>query len=345
MGRRVYGVAVVLGLCAALVVAMLSPALVEAQKKEILFSVGDPFYPERTEYLGITTYMNTLLGRIQTHPVLKDRYTLKAMDKGTLFSNQDEALGAISAGTLHFTYSGPHFLEALYPAWKLLEAPGVINDWAHFLRVMDTPAWKELQEKMVKEKGVTILKWAFDTGSWFIFTSKGPINRVEDFKGQKIRYPGGTAFSKALAGLGTTGVAVPYTEVVTGLQTKMFDGVLTDFPGCVAAYELPRYTKYAVLIPVAIQPICIVVNTKWWESLAPDVRDALNAPFERIEMESFFRKTEQAFIKGWADNPNLALCQPKKEEVVRAQKIMKDAIQEVISSVDAKYIQAIDSVR
>ena len=345
MRARVWKASIVSGMLAILMICLLMPVQVEARKSEILFAVGNPFYPEQTEFLGITIYMNTLLGRIQTHPSLKDKFRLKAMDKGTLFSNQNDALEAISMGTLHLTYSGPHFLEALYPAWKLLEAPGVIEDWAHFMRVLDTPAWKELENKMAKDKGVKILKWAFDTGTWFIFTSKGPINVAADFKGQKIRYPGGAAFSKALAGLGVTGVAVPYTEVVTGLQTKMFNGVLTDFPGGMGFYELDRYTKYAVLIPVAIQPICIIVNTKWWESLSPVERDALNAPFERIDMEPFFRQTEGRFINEWRNNPKLELCQPKKEEIVKVQRIMKDSIQGVISDVDPKYIQAIDSVR
>ncbi len=345
MRARVWGRSIFFGVLIALIISVLMPVKTEARKTEILFAVGNPFYPEQTEFLGITIYMNTLLGRIQTHPSLKDKYALKAMDKGTLFSNQNDALEAISMGTLHLTYSGPHFLEALYPAWKLLEAPGVIQDWAHFLRVLETPAWKELANKMAKEKGVTILKWAFDTGSWFIFTSEGPINVAEDFKGQKIRYPGGEAFSKALAGLGITGVAVPYTEVVTGLQTKMFNGVLTDFPGGMGFYELPRYTKYAVLVPVAIQPICIVVNTKWWESLSPEEREGLNAPFERIDMEPFFRKTERGFIQEWDNNPSLELCRPKKEEAVRIQKIMKDSIKGVVSDIDPKFIQAIDSVR
>jgi hypothetical protein len=74
-------------------------------------------------------------------------------------------------------------------------------------------------------------------------------------------------------------------------------------------------------------------------------RDALNAPFERIDMEPFFRKTEGRFINEWSNNPKLELCQPKKEEIVKVQRIMKDSIQGVISDVDPKYIQAIDSVR
>jgi TRAP-type C4-dicarboxylate transport system substrate-binding protein len=46
--------------------------------------------------------------------------------------------------------------------------------------------------------------------------------------------------------MGTTPISLPYTEVVTALQTNMIDGLLTDMFGAFYFYDLPRYTKYCV---------------------------------------------------------------------------------------------------
>ena len=313
--------------------------------EEIVFSTAGPMYPAFAEQIGINVYLNSLLGLTQTHPALKGKYTLKIYDKGMLYGNQNEALEAVSNGALQMTYSGPHFLEELDPAWKLGETPGVFGSWDHFLRAMETPAWKALHEKMAKEKGVTIIRWVFDTGTWFMFTKTGPINSMADIKGQKIRFAGGEAFAKALKGLNTVPIALPYTEVVTALQTNMIEGLLTDFTGGVGFFELPRHTNYAVLVPFGNQPICMVANTKWWESLDPKVREALSIPFDQVDMAKFYTGFEQKGIQAWRNNPNLTAVEFDQNEVKKWQDNMKASFSDMFTKIPPQYLEAIESTR
>ena len=215
------------------------------------------------EAMAMNMYIGALDYRMRTYHALKGKYSLKYIS--TLFSDPNECLTGVASGAAEMTFSGPHYLEQLEPAWKAVESPGVFESWDHFMRTMNTPAWKKLNEKMAKEKGITILKWMASAGDWYLYTSKGPVNSMADLKGQKIRFAGGEGFSKALKAMGTTPISLPYTEVVTGLQTNMIDGLLTDMFGAFYFYDLPRYTKYCVKHTWAIQPLCIVVNTKWWE--------------------------------------------------------------------------------
>lgn len=325
---------------------LLTPGTVLAGKaKKIVMSTATPMYPAFAEQIGVNLYINSLIGLTQTHPELKDKYVFKIYDKGMLYGNQSEALEAVANGALQMTYSGPHFLEELDPAWKLGETPGVFKDWAHYLRAMDTPAWKALHQKMADEKGVTIIKWLFDTGTWYMFTNTGPVNSMADIKGQKIRFAGGEAFAKALKGLNTTPIALPYTEVVTALQTNMIEGLLTDFTGGVGYFELPRHTKYAVLVPFGNQPICMVANTKWWNSLPEKVRDALKVPFDQIDASSFYSRFEQAAIGKWEADPGLTAVKFAPNEVAGWQKTMRDAFKDMFGKIDPALINAIESVR
>ena len=326
--------------------SLIVPGTVMAGKaKKIIMSTATPMYPAFAEQIGINLYINSMIGVTQTHPELKGKYEFKIYDKGMLYGNQSEALEAVANGALQMTYSGPHFLEELDPAWKLGETPGVFEDWDHYLRTMDTPAWKALHEKMAKKKGVTIIKWLFDTGTWYMFTKTGPINSLADIKGQKIRFAGGEAFAKALKALNTTPIALPYTEVVTALQTNMIEGLLTDFTGGVGYFELPRHTKYAVVVPFGNQPICMVANTKWWNSLPEKARAALSVPFDQIDSSGFYSKFEQTSLKEWDDNPKLTAVKLDKAEIAKWQKTMRDSFQDMFKKIDPELIKAIDMAR
>ncbi len=324
---------------------LLSGTVMAGKAETIVMSTATPMYPAFAEQIGINLYINSIIGLTQTHPELKDKYEFKIYDKGMLYGNQSEALEAVSNGALQMTYSGPHFLEAFDPAWKLGETPGVFANWDHYLRTMDTPAWKALHQKMADKKGVTIIKWLFDTGTWYMFTKTGPINSLADIKGQKIRFAGGEAFAKALKSLNTTPIALPYTEVVTALQTNMIEGLLTDFTGGVGYFELPRHTKYAVVVPFGNQPICMVTNTKWWNSLPEKVRGALNISFDQIDASRFYTKFEQTSLKEWHDNPNLTAVKFDNAEVVLWQETMRDSFEGMFEKIDPDLIQAIETSR
>lgn len=329
-----------------LVSGVMIPGTVAAGKADkIVMSTATPMYPAFAEQIGINLYINSLIGLTRTHPELKGKYEFKIYDKGMLYGNQSEALEAVSNGAIQMTYSGPHFLEELDPSWKLGETPGVFKDWDHYLRAMDTPAWKALHQKMADEKGVTIIKWLFDTGTWYLFTKTGPINSLADIRGQKIRFAGGEAFAKALKGLGTTPIALPYTEVVTALQTNMIEGLLTDFTGGVGYFELPRHTRFAVVVPFGNQPICMVVNSKWWQSLSEKVRAALTIPFDQIDASSFYSTFERDSIRDWGNNPDLTAVKFDNAETGKWQKTMRDSFNDMFEKIDPELIRAIETVR
>ncbi len=346
MKRKLFGRIVMSALLIMVGLCLVQPPDARAAKgKEIIFSTAGPMYPAFAEQIGINLYINALLGLTQTHPALKGKYKFKIYDKGMLYSNQSEALEAVANGALQMTYSGPHFLEELDPAWKLGELPGMFESWEHFKKTMASPAWQELQDKMAKEKGVTILGWLFDTGTWYLYTKTGPIKSLADIKGQKIRFAGGEAFAKALKALNTTPIALPYTEVVTALQTNMIEGLLTDFTGGVGYFELARHTKYAVLVPFGNQPICMVVNTKWWESLDPKVKAALSIPFEQIDATRFYSGFEKKGIQAWDDNEKLTAVKFDKAETAKWQSQMREAFKDMFSQIEAKYLKAIEEAR
>jgi TRAP-type C4-dicarboxylate transport system substrate-binding protein len=335
-----------LGLIAALAVAlaMPSPALAKAEKvRFVVVGVAEGAPEVSAEAMALNMYLGALDYRMRTFHALKGKYELQYLH--TLFSDANECLTGVASGAAEMTFSGPHYMEQIEPAWRLGEAPGVFESWDHFMRTMNTPAWKELQEKMAKEKGVRIVKWMANIGDFYLYTSKGPIESIDDIKGQKIRYPGGEGFANALKAMGATAISLPYTEVVTGLQTHMIDGLLTDMFGAMYFYELPRYTEYAVLATWAIQPICMVVNAPWWDGLPPKEREAMQDVFDRIDTSMFFSGAQQAITAGWDQNPKTKLIKLSPEEQKKWRRIMRESNKDITKGLDPKLVEAIESAR
>jgi TRAP-type C4-dicarboxylate transport system substrate-binding protein len=339
---------IIIGLILALTLTLtLSAAPVWAKKaqkvKFVIVGVNEGGAEVAAEPMAINMFIGALDYRMRTYHVLKGKYELQYLS--TLFSSANECLTGVASGAAEMTFSGPHYLEQIEPAWKVGESPGVFDSWDHFIRTMNTPAWKELQEKMAKEKGVRIVKWMANIGSFYLYSSKGPITSIKDLKGQKIRYPGGEGYSKAIKAMGATAISLPYTEVVTGLQTNMIDGLLTDMLAAIYFYELPRYTKYAVMVPWGIQPICMVVNAPWWDGLPEDERQAMQDVFDRIDVSHYFEGAQQAIIGGWASDPNTELVELNPEQKSKMHDLMIEASAGVLDGVDPKLVEAIEASR
>jgi TRAP-type transport system periplasmic protein len=319
---------------------------IAGDKKEIIFAMAAPYHPESGgETPGIAIYLEALQGRLQNHPDLKGKFKLKVVDKGLLVGSQEEALSALRTGGIQMTYSNPRFLEQVAPEWKLLSVPGMLSGWDHLERAMQTKPWAELHESTAKQKNVRIIKWCFNIADLLIFTDIGPVKTMEDLKGQKIRFPGGEAYSRLLKALGTTGIALPYTEVVTALQTHMVDGVITEISGALEYYDLPRYTKYAINYPLGMDTINWVVNNKWWESLEPKERKAINDVFQRIDLSKFFILHMKKLMKVWAENPKLEMLELSEKEQQIWAKAIRSAGLDLVSGIDPKYLNAIDATR
>jgi TRAP-type C4-dicarboxylate transport system substrate-binding protein len=325
----------------------LVPNSVDAKSKKsikmVLAGINEGAPENNAEIMALNMYLGALDYRLRTFHALKGKYELKWIT--TLFDNANECLTGVASGAAEMSFSGPHYLELLDPGWKAVEAPGVFDGWDHFMKTMNTDAWKNLHEKMAKEKGVRIIKWMANIGDWYLYTNKGPINKMADLSGQKIRFPGGEAFANALKNMGTTPISLPYTEVVTGLQTNMIDGLLTDYLAAAYFYNLPNYTKYAVDVVWAIQPICIVVNSVWWEALPPAERTAMKDVFDRIDTSTYFRGVQNAISSGWDADSKTELVKFDPAESEKWKQAMRKGSANILKSTDPKLIEAIEVSR
>jgi len=328
-----------------MVVAILTtaslPSTTAVAADKVTFASALQFYPGIAEGYGVTKYVEALDGLFRHHPAFAGKIEFATFDRAAMFSNIAEHLEAVSTGAIQITYSNPQEMEAFEPAYKVATAPGLFRDFDHFARAVNSREWREMDARLAANKGVTVVRWVFDAGALYLFTRK-PVESKADVKGQRIRYPAGESWRLALAGLGAEPLALPFTEVVSALQTNLIDGLITDFTGGVSYYSLKDFTPYAILVPISIQPIAIVANTSWWNSLSEEQRAAIQEMFDILDTSRFYDRLTDREIENWR-----AIADMKAVEPVDAadwRKAMQDATQSAITDVDPNLLKAIHGV-
>ena len=108
--------------------------------------------------------------------------------------------------------------------------------------------------------------------------SKNPIRSIEDFKGVKIRMPGGM-IAESFAALGARTTLLPGSEVYPALEKGTIDAA--DFVGPAVNYDLGfhQVTKYVIMGPAsmptlhqAVDPMDIAFSLRVWKSLSPKMQ-------------------------------------------------------------------------
>jgi TRAP-type C4-dicarboxylate transport system substrate-binding protein len=123
-------------------------------------------------------------------------------------------------------------------------------------------------------EGVHVLSLV-STSPQYIFSTKPAVRKIEDFKGLKVRVPGGL-ISEAVAALGATPVLQPSAKAYELMSAGILDGVA--FPkDTIFNFKLQSLVKSGTLLPggLGAAPVFLIMNGKKWESLSEEDRRAI----------------------------------------------------------------------
>ncbi len=136
--------------------------------------------------------------------------------------------------------------------------------------------------------------------------SKKPIKSFEDFKGVKLRVPGGM-IAETFAAAGAATVLLPGGEVYPALERGVIDAA--DFVGPAVNYNLGfhQVTKYIIMgppeTPCIHQPVDlmdITLNINRWRALPKKLQDLFEAAVHRYSWAIHYPGIQKANIEAWA---------------------------------------------
>jgi TRAP-type C4-dicarboxylate transport system substrate-binding protein len=170
----------------------------------------------------------------------------------------------------------PGYTPGRFPIMEALELPFMSNN----ADMASAAAWDFYQKYGTQEfAGTKVLAtWVHDPG--FVSTSGKPIQKMADFRGQKIRAASRQS-SKLLARLGATPVGLPIPAVADAMTKGTIDGYLTAWE-IIPSFKLQEVSKYHTEIDPSRPSMftagfIFAMNQAKYDSLPADLKKVIDA--------------------------------------------------------------------
>ena len=222
----------------------------------------------------------------------------------------------VAMGTIEFAVPAVGFFVGLEPRFQVFDIMGLYDDMAHAARVFQDPEVRKMLATFGQSKGVEPL-YVLPHGPLGVVSHKA-IRSVADFKGQKLRMPGGAPVQvEPFRKLGVSPLSIPLGEVLPVMQNKTIDGAIIS----IAVFAGQKYydvAKPMTMLPGSFLTVGGVVNRDFMKSIGP-------------ELEKIVREESQ--------KAELAVVSWGVEDAARASETWKKNGGEVITLADTKLFQ------
>lgn len=175
----------------------------------------------------------------------------------------------IQLGTQEAFNIPPGFFIGIDKRFMVTDAPGIFEDIRHAQRAVNYPEFRDKFVKMGESKGF-IINHVWACGDTSIATLK-PFKTLDDLKGRKIRVLATPLEREVIKTMGATGIPIPYSEVLPGLQRKTIDGVRSAI---IVMHPSKFWTvaKHITLTGMGQISCGQFLSTAWLKKLPADLR-------------------------------------------------------------------------
>lgn len=157
-----------------------------------------------------------------------------------------------------------------FPLTSVMRMPFFI----HNAEVGSLVLWKVYEKYLKDEHKETKVLWLFCHGAGQVFTTKTQVKTLEDFKGMKIRSPG-KIMSDVLTKFGASPVGMPITQVYTGLERGLLDGVIAPWE-TMRPFRFYEKAKFATIADLYSMTFFVTMNQKKYDSLPAELKKVID---------------------------------------------------------------------
>ena len=202
------------------------------------------------------------------------KLTLTIHDNGSLMTQEGE-IDACARGSLDMYFSSPFLISNQLDYLSMFTAAYIYKDADHMLKVWNGDIGKKVIEDVADKCSVRWLSFIYCGSRHLMLRNIGKeIHTPEDMSGVNLRMPNSDAWLFMGKALGANPTPMAFAEVYTGLQTGAIDGQENPLQTDIAQkwYEV---SSQVVLTGHCIEPMCVAINEKKWESLDPAYQEIL----------------------------------------------------------------------
>ena len=200
------------------------------------------------------------------------RVKVEVYPNSTLYKDKEELealqLGAVQMLAPSLAKFGPLGVKE----FEVFDLPFLFVDKAALTRVTQGPAGRMLLGKL-DAKGIKGLAY-WDNG-FKQMTANKPLRVPADFKGLKMRIQSSKVLDAQFRAVGANPQVMAFSEVYQALQTGVVDGT-ENTASNIYTQKMHEVQKYLTVSDHGYIGYAVIVNKKFWDSLPPDIRKALD---------------------------------------------------------------------
>jgi tripartite ATP-independent transporter DctP family solute receptor len=206
------------------------------------------------------------------------RLDIKLFPANQLGSDTD-LLSQVRFGAVHFFNLSSSILAILVPVSGIVNTGFAFPDYDAVWRAMDSDLGTYLRAQIAKAGLITPSR-VWDNGFRQITSSTREIRTPDDLRGMKIRVPQSPILTSLFKALEAGPAPINFNELYSALQTRVVEGQENPLP-IIATTRLYEVQKYCSMTGHVWDGYWILGNRRAWERLPQDVRDIVQAEFDR----------------------------------------------------------------
>ena len=207
---------------------------------------------------------------------LAEKYTdgkvkIEVYPNSSLYKDKEE-IEALQLGSVQMLApSTAKFAPLGVKEFEALDLPWLFKDDETYAAAMKGTVGKWLFQKL-EAKGITGLAY-WDNGFHMVSANR-PLLKPSDFEGLKFRISGSKVADQYFRNLGSIPQIMAFSEVYQALQTGVVDGC-ENTPSNYLTQKFYEVQKDITVSYHAHLQYAVIVNSKFWTGLPPDIRGQL----------------------------------------------------------------------
>jgi tripartite ATP-independent transporter DctP family solute receptor len=219
----------------------------------------------------------------------------------------------VQLGTIEMSFTTTGAIGGFVPEFQVLDLPFLFHSYEAAYTYLDGEQGSKLL-KMLDRKGMHGVVYL--ENGWRNFTSsKHPIKRPEDLKGQKIRVMESPMYMGLIRTLKASPMPMAYSELPAALLQKVIDG--QENP-TVNIYSARMYESqpYMIRDQHTYNAFIFKVNGKVWKALPEDIRRTIETTAAEVRdfQRKLNRETEAIFL-GRLEKKGMKVHVPSRDEI------------------------------
>ena len=276
-----------------------------------------------------TTWMKEMkMGAKQIKQRTEGRVKLKFYPGGVM-GNDQSVHRKIKIGQLQGGAFTPGGLAQVNTAIQALGLPMMFDTYAEidYVRAKMEPLMKQATES----SGFVIL--GISGGGFVRILAKQPMRDLESIRASKVWIPEGDQVGQIVfKALGISPVALPISDVFTGLQTGLIETIAVN-PTSAIAFQWHTSTSYMSETPISYVIGVLAVQKKAFDKLSAEdqaiVREEIGKVFSRLDV---LNRSDNLAAIAALKQQGIEFVTPDPGEVVRWKSISDGAIDEMVAS-------------